>query len=149
LVVFPNITDCRLRIGYLIAPKSLCECFAKTISPAEVSSISILAGNIAMKDREYLNQTQINTLKSIKILQKACENTPFKIYAGKNCFACFIYSTTTDPFEILMNKNIKILNAKYFGLPENSKGGRINLSNTENVQKIAQVLCRFQDRSIH
>jgi histidinol-phosphate/aromatic aminotransferase/cobyric acid decarboxylase-like protein len=133
-----------LRIGYLIAPKILIECFAKTISPAEVSSISILAGNIAMEDEVYLKQTQTNTLESIKLLEKACENTQFQIYSGGDCFACFIYSKNVDICDLLMKHEIKILNAKYFGLPSILFGGRINLSNPQNVQKIANVIAKPQ-----
>jgi threonine-phosphate decarboxylase len=132
-----------LRIGYLVCPISLVECFKKTVSIAEVTSISLLAGNFVIDDLEYQKITQLNVKKSIEILESKLKDTEFKLSYSKDCFACFISSEKNDPVKILENKNIKILSSQFFGIPKEIKGGRFNLSNPENAEIVAQTLCDF------
>ena len=133
-----------LRIGYLITPQKYAKHFKNTINVIEVSSLAILAGNIILEDIEFQEWTQKNVNESIKLLQEACVDTPYEIYATPNCFACYIYSKNINPKTYLKEQNIKILEGQYFGLPDHVNGGRFNLSDPEKTKLVANKVSELK-----
>lgn len=59
-----------LRIGYLIASKELMPYLLKTVSPYAVSSISILAAKIVLKDKHFIEHSIKQVHKSLHCIKK-------------------------------------------------------------------------------
>ncbi len=134
-----------LRIGYLVTPRAHAEHFRRTITAIEVSSIALLAGNLAWEQHEYLSATQQNVERSIGILREACSSSRYEIAASPNCFACFIHSNEVDPVAELAARNIRILSGEFFGLPATVQGGRFNLSNPRHAKSVARCVGTTSD----
>ncbi len=129
-----------LRLGYMVVPMVHAVHFRNTINVIEVASLAILAGNVVMDDVGYQQATQDRVAESIEILKEACEGTSYRLAATPHCFGGFLYSESRSPVEDLAEAGIKILQGQYFGLPDSVQGGRINLSNPENVRLAADVI---------
>tara|TARA_Y100000310_G_scaffold337126_1_gene423386 strand:- start:127 stop:1206 length:1080 start_codon:yes stop_codon:yes gene_type:complete len=132
-----------LRVGYMVCPQSMREHLKNTINPIELTSVGILAATEVLKDEEYLRATQQRVSANLSMLTEACEGTPFKLVPGSTCFAAYITSDddAKDPFEYLKSHNIAIAPAQTFGL---NRGGRINLSDSDNIQKVADAIQKLR-----
>ncbi len=132
-----------LRIGYMICPQSMHEHMRNTINPIELTSVGILAATEVLDDEEYLCSTRDRVQSNLEALQEACEGTPFNIVPDSTCFAAYITSDPSeeDPFSHLQSQNIAIAPAQTFGL---QRGGRINLSNAEHIQKVAETIRKLR-----
>ena len=124
-----------LRGGYLITPKKFSEHFDRTISPAELTSLAILAATHVLDDKQYQRETQEKVRKNLSSLESACEGIPYRVVPGSRCFASYLWADggVEDPYQTLQGYGIKILKGSNFGI---ERGGRVNLSSTENIGKL-------------
>lgn len=128
-----------LRIGYLITPESYSDHFDRMVNPIEVTSAAILAAQMAIGDREYQEDTQDRVERNLSKMEMVCEDSPYKIVPRSKCFASYLDADLSleDPYETLGRLGIKIAKGSTFGL---SRGGRVNLANETNVNKLVKIL---------
>lgn len=128
-----------LRVGYLVTPNEFAEHFDKTINPAELTSLAILAATQVLDDKQYQRETQERVQRNLSSLESACEKTPYQIVSGSKCFASYMLADkgVGDPYQTLYRYGIKILHGANFGL---ESGGRVNLSSSENIGKLVQTI---------
>jgi len=129
-----------LRIGYIVVPAKHTEHFDRMIDILEVTSLAVLAARAVLDDANYQKETQERTAKSRAMMEEACIGTPYQVAPGTSCFACYIWAPegVEDPRDLLARYGIHIADGqKCFGI---SRGGRINLSNPDEVLLAAKVI---------
>ncbi|MFI1585552.1 aminotransferase class I/II-fold pyridoxal phosphate-dependent enzyme [Embleya sp. NPDC020630] len=128
-----------LRIGYLVTPREHADHLARTISPAEVTSLALVAARAALADREYQRRTRQDVARNLDVLEKAVAGTPVRLVPGSRCFAAYLDTDAAAPdlTELLAGHGVDIVPGSGFGL---ATGGRVNLSNPELVDRLVAVL---------
>ena len=81
-----------LRIGYLVAPAAHADHFARTVNPAELTSISIVAARAAFSDTVYQKETQRTVSENLAKLEAAVHASPFTLVEGSRCFAAYLWA---------------------------------------------------------
>ncbi len=78
-----------LRLGFVFSGKNLISRFNKVLSSWPVSNISIKIASRAVKDREWIKNTQIKLKKRAKALDNIVESVNFKVIGGTNLFRLY------------------------------------------------------------
>jgi histidinol-phosphate/aromatic aminotransferase/cobyric acid decarboxylase-like protein len=128
-----------LRIGYLVAPAASAEHFERTINPAELASVSIVAARAAFADTTYQQETQRAVRRNLAVLEAAAAASPFRLVDGSRCFAAYLWADepAEDPRDALARQGIDIVGGAMFGLP---RGGRVNLSDPGRIDTLVAAL---------
>ncbi|MGW7554331.1 aminotransferase class I/II-fold pyridoxal phosphate-dependent enzyme [Streptomyces rimosus] len=128
-----------LRIGYLISPDAHADHLARTISPAELTSLSIIAAHAALEDGDYQFRTQQAVERNLLSLQRAVDGTAIRIAPNSQCFAAYLDTAAhlPDLSTVLGGLGVDIVAGRHFGL---DTGGRINLSNPALIDRLIGTL---------
>jgi histidinol-phosphate/aromatic aminotransferase/cobyric acid decarboxylase-like protein len=128
-----------LRIGYLVTPAAYADHFARTVNPAELTSIAIVAARESFKDTDYQQETQRTVQENLATLSAAVSGRPFRLVDGSRCFAAYLWSdeTAEDVPDFLDRHGIDVVPGKMFGL---ARGGRVNLSDPTRIGVLAAAL---------
>lgn len=128
-----------LRIGYLVTPVAYAEHFERTINPAELASVSIVAARAAFHDTAYHHETQRTVQQNLSKLEGAVEGGPFQLVNESRCFAAYLWADerAEDPRDVLERHGIDIVRGEMFGL---ERGGRVNLSDPDRIDTLTAAL---------
>ena len=121
-----------LRIGYILGPKNLILSIKKTISPYEITSLSLIKAIEILEKKLYAQQIQSEIAKSQKYLRQF-----LKLKFSKTIgFMALIDGEKILPnlFFLLQRNGIKVVNGRNFRALERSNTVRISLTNFENVK---------------
>lgn len=130
-----------LRIGYLVAPAAHAEHFERTINPAELTSLSIVAAREAFRDATYQQETQRTVEENLAKLTAAAQSSAWRLVDQSRCFAAYLWAdeSAEDPLHFLAERGIDIVAAEIFGL---ERGGRVNLSDPDGIDTLIAALPR-------
>lgn len=128
-----------LRIGYVVTPAEHADHFERTINPAELASVAIVAAREAFDDTAYHQRTQATVEQNLLRLQGAVATTPFQLVEGSRCFAAYLWSDAPaeDPVDFLARHGIDLVPGAVFGL---DRGGRLNLSDPQAIDRLVTAL---------
>ena len=128
-----------LRIGYLVTPAAYAEHFARTISPAELTSVAIVAARESFKDVDYQESTRATVQQNLAALRVAAAASPFRLVEQTRCFAAYLWAdpSVEDVPEVLDRHGIDVVPGKIFGLP---RGGRVNLADPARIAMLVGAL---------
>ncbi|MGI5466225.1 aminotransferase class I/II-fold pyridoxal phosphate-dependent enzyme [Streptomyces sp. CA-132043] len=137
-----------LRIGYLVTPRAYAHHLARTISPAELASIAIVAARAALGDTDYQHTTQRTVERNLDTLTHAVRSTSIRLAPHTSCFAAYLTARdeTLDLPRELAHLGVDIVPGSAFGL---THGGRINLSNPALIDRLVEVLPAFPEHPEH
>jgi histidinol-phosphate/aromatic aminotransferase/cobyric acid decarboxylase-like protein len=128
-----------LRIGYLVAPAAHADHFERTVNPAELASVSIVAAREAFRDTAYQQETQRTVERNLSRLTAAVDASEFQLAGESRCFASYLWGdeTVEDPRDALDRAGIDIVADEMFGL---ERGGRVNLSDPDRIDTLVAAL---------
>lgn len=129
-----------LRIGYIIANKKLLNEIAKTVSPYEVSGLSLEAVKRMQVSRKYIKKMGNELQKARELLKKqlalSISNTDASVVLilGKNNVSFFDY---------LLKHDILTVEGKNFRGLEETNSVRIVITNRKEMEKLIDVVKRY------
>jgi histidinol-phosphate aminotransferase len=128
-----------LRIGYLVTPAAHAEHFERTINPAELASLSIVAAREAFRDTAYQEETQATVRQNLTRLEAAVGQGPFRLAPESRCFAAYLWAdeSADDPRDSLARQGIDSVAGEVFGL---ERGCRVNLSDPDRIGTLVGAL---------
>lgn len=127
-----------LRVGYGILPAEIAKEYMKIAPAFSVNRLGIVAGVVALSDKEHLHKTQEVVKKGRAFLQK---NIPFKTYPSQANFVLVDVSplTAEDVCETLMKKGIIVRDCSSFRGTGNSLI-RVSVGTSDENQRVVGAL---------
>ena len=127
-----------MRIGYLVACEETIKHISKTVSPFEVSSLSIELAKIVLKDEEFHKQIREISKRSVEILKS---ESPLPV-SNTSAAVALLYGENKIPdlYQKLLSHGILTVNGKAFRGLEDVNCVRITLHNGRYLKILIETL---------
>lgn len=128
-----------LRLGYMVASKTLIDEVKKVLSPYNVNNIAVLAGIKALEDIEHFEHQQKDFKRAKEELTTLFKNLGGVVYESFANFLCVDFSKKAEfVYKKLLKNKIKV---RFFGYNEQLIGTlRITIPPLNQVEKIKKAL---------
>ncbi|MFP4424159.1 MAG: histidinol-phosphate transaminase [Candidatus Woesearchaeota archaeon] len=136
-----------LRLGYIIANKSIAENILKAKSPYNVNTLAVVAGKAALKDTEYIN-SYVNEVKSNReFLSAELKKRGFTVYLSSANFILVNFGEENDRIcDGLKQKGILIRNRTKNLLLNNCS--RITIGTKQQVLSVIKEIDKLKNPAI-
>lgn len=133
-----------LRIGYMLADKGLIKIISKTVSPYEISSLSMDIAKRILSDKKYL----INIKTRHDAREYLTKNLPLPL-TNTNASVGLIYGERNiSLFDYLLKHGILTVNGKMFRGLERTNTVRITINNKKDIMKLINVIKKYNRENI-
>ena len=129
-----------LRIGYMLADKSLIKVISKTVSPYELSSISLDVTKRALSDGRY----QINIKKKQDARNFLKKQLPLLLTNTHASVGLIYGKKNISLFDYLLKHGILTVNGKMFRGLERTNTIRITINNKKDMKKLISVIKKYK-----
>jgi len=128
-----------LRLGYIVSAAKNIKELRKSLSPYNVSTLTVKAGLAALDDLTYFEKVKMEMEKSKQVLAEGLETLGARVYPSKANFLCVEFGQKADfIYHTLLKHKIKV---KYFNqTPMLENCFRIGVPTLENTNKVLEAL---------
>ncbi len=128
----------RMRIGYIVAHKEVVKHVSKTVSPFEVSSLSIELAKAVLRDEEFQRNARKRNEECTRIIKK---ESPLPV-SNTSTAVALLYGNEIVPnlHQTLLSCGILTVDGKSFRGLEKVNCVRITLHNKESLKVLIQTL---------
>ncbi len=133
-----------MRIGYMVADKEVIKHVSKTVSPFEVSSLSIELAKAVLLDEEFQRKARKRNEECTKMIKK---HSPLPV-SNTSAAVALVYGNEAvqDLYHSLLSRGILTVNGKCFRGLEKINCVRVALYNKENLKILIQTLKELVER---
>ena len=134
-----------MRIGYIVADEEVIKHISKTVSPFEVSSLSIELAKAVLKDEEFQKESRKRNEGSIRVLKS---ESPIPV-SNTSAAVALLYGENKIPnlYQKLLSHGILTVDGKSFRGLENINCVRISLHNGKYLKILIETLNKILEYS--
>ncbi len=129
-----------LRVGYILANPQLVRLLSKTVSPYEISSLSLLTVKRILSDRKYIGKVKRELKKARNLLK---EHLSFPLTNTSASLGLISGSGKTSLFDYLSKHGILTVEGRSFRGLENSNSIRIVINNVSDIKKLIRIIKKY------